>query len=146
MKPLILLAVLCFYATSSNAQLLKNLGEKAKQKIEQKAEQKVDKTIDDTVDGKKKTKTETSEGEVKVKTEDSETKVKTESKNPESLKAYSKYDFVQGEKIVSYEDFTRAEIGDFPTRWNTNGTAEIVTLNKKRRQMAEDRQEGIFPS
>lgn len=45
-----------------------------------------------------------------------------------SFEAYSKYDFVPGEKVVAVDDFTQDEIGDFPARWNTNGSGEVVTL------------------
>lgn len=51
------------------------------------------------------------------------------SNSSNSIQAYSKYDFVQGEKIIAVEDFQQANIGDFPTRWNTNGSAEVVTLS-----------------
>ncbi len=40
----------------------------------------------------------------------------------------SKFDFVSGEKVVAVEDFTQDAIGDFPAKWNTNGTGEVVTL------------------
>ena len=46
-----------------------------------------------------------------------------------SLQAYSKYDFLPGEKIIFYEDFSQDAVGDFPALWNTNGSAEIVTTN-----------------
>lgn len=44
------------------------------------------------------------------------------------LKAYSKFDFVPGEKIVATEDFAQDAVGDFPAKWNTNGTGEVVTI------------------
>ncbi|MBC7572357.1 MAG: OmpA family protein [Spirosoma sp.] len=47
---------------------------------------------------------------------------------PASLKAYSKFDFVAGEKIVAAEDFSQDAVGDFPAKWNTNGSAEVVTI------------------
>ena len=46
-----------------------------------------------------------------------------------SLQSYSKFDFVPGEKVVFYEDFTQDAIGDFPALWNTNGSGEVVTTN-----------------
>jgi OOP family OmpA-OmpF porin len=46
-----------------------------------------------------------------------------------SLQTYSKYDFVPGEKIIFYEDFSQDAVGDFPALWNTNGSGEIVTTN-----------------
>jgi OOP family OmpA-OmpF porin len=48
-----------------------------------------------------------------------------------SIKAYSKYDFVPGEKVIGFEDFSTGSIGDFPAGWNTNGSAEIVTVEGK---------------
>ncbi len=48
---------------------------------------------------------------------------------PASLKAYSKFDFVAGEKIVAAEDFSQDAVGDFPAKWNTNGSAEVVTID-----------------
>lgn len=48
-----------------------------------------------------------------------------------NIKAYSKYDFVPGEKVIGFEDFSNGSIGDFPAGWNTNGAAEIVTIDGK---------------
>ncbi|MCU0450522.1 MAG: OmpA family protein [Bernardetiaceae bacterium] len=48
--------------------------------------------------------------------------------NADSLKSYSKFDFVAGEKIVALEDFSQDAVGDFPAKWNTNGTGEVVTV------------------
>ena len=45
-----------------------------------------------------------------------------------AFEAYSKFDFVPGEKVVALEDFTQDAIGDFPAKWNTNGSGEVVTL------------------
>ncbi len=46
-----------------------------------------------------------------------------------ALEAYSKYDFIPGEKVIFFEDFSQDAIGDFPALWNTNGSAEVVTNN-----------------
>jgi OmpA-OmpF porin, OOP family len=48
---------------------------------------------------------------------------------PAKLESYSKYDFIPGEKVIFYEDFSQDAIGDFPALWNTNGSAEVVTTN-----------------
>ena len=137
MKKLILLFVAIVAITSVNGQILKRLGDRAKNKMEQKAGDKVDKSIDDAVDGKKKEKKEAEETTSTDNNNNSEETSTSSSSSPGSstepatLKVYSKYDFVPGEKVFAYEDFSTAEIGDFPTRWNTNGTGEVVTLNSK---------------
>ncbi len=45
------------------------------------------------------------------------------------LRAYSKFDFVPGDKVVAFEDFSQDAIGDFPDVWNTNSTGDVVSLN-----------------
>ncbi|MFD2570300.1 OmpA family protein [Spirosoma soli] len=52
-------------------------------------------------------------------------------KGPASLKSYSKFDFVPGEKVIVAEDFMQDAIGDFPAKWNSSGTGEIVTIDGK---------------
>ena len=42
----------------------------------------------------------------------------------------SKFDFIPGEKIIFYDDFTSEAIGDFPALWLTNGSGEIVTIEQ----------------
>jgi len=46
-----------------------------------------------------------------------------------SLESYSKYDFIPGEKVIFFDDFSQDAVGDFPALWNTNGSAEVVTTN-----------------
>jgi uncharacterized protein (TIGR02145 family) len=42
----------------------------------------------------------------------------------------SKYDFIPGEKVIFFDDFTSESVGDFPAQWLTNGSGEIVTSEK----------------
>jgi len=46
-----------------------------------------------------------------------------------SLQSYSQYDFVPGDKVILYEDFSQDAVGDFPALWTTNKSGEINTLN-----------------
>jgi hypothetical protein len=45
------------------------------------------------------------------------------------LKGYSKNDFVPGDKVLFFEDFSQDAIGDFPALWTTNGGGEVKTVN-----------------
>lgn len=56
----------------------------------------------------------------------------------------TKYDFVPGDKVIAYEDFSAAEIGDFPVKWNTNATAEVVTLNNRPGKWLKINKESVF--
>ena len=129
MKKILLLLIATTVVSITNGQVLKRLGDRAKNKVEQKAGDKVDKTIDDATSGKSKKGKTSEEKEGEVKNGDKETQ-DGGSQNP-TLKYNSKYDFVQGEKVVAFEDFSNTEIGDFPERWNTNSSAEVVTLEGK---------------
>jgi OmpA-OmpF porin, OOP family len=64
--------------------------------------------------------------------------------NAPSFAAYSKYDFVPGEKVVAADDFTQDEIGDFPARWNTNASGEIVTIAGKTGRWLKLTRAGFF--
>ncbi len=46
-----------------------------------------------------------------------------------SFASYSKFDFVPGEKLIFFDDFSQDNVGDFPAKWNTNGNGEVVTSN-----------------
>lgn len=41
------------------------------------------------------------------------------------VQSTTKYDFVPGDKVLFYEDFSQDAIGDFPTLWTTDGTGEV---------------------
>ena len=47
----------------------------------------------------------------------------------QKLESYTQYDFVPGEKILFFEDFSQDAIGDFPALWTSNGGGEVKTIN-----------------
>ena len=47
------------------------------------------------------------------------------------IKAFSKYDFVPGARVVALHDFLGDAVGDFPAGWNTNASGEVVTISGK---------------
>lgn len=118
MKKLMLLASMLAFAFLSQAQILK----KIKEKVDNKVNSTVEKKVDDAVNGKKDDNTNSNDN------------VGNDSKNtatPASLKTYSKYDFVPGERIIVFEDFMQDAVGDFPAKWNTNAAGEIKTIEGK---------------
>lgn len=118
------------------------VAENAKWKTEQKLNEKVDKAIDDVLDGKLFKKKPKANG---APLPDSSAKVVAEpvvapasglssaevAQEPSSFKAYSKYDFVSGEKVLYYDDFERVEAGDFPADFNTDASGEVMTVDGK---------------
>ena len=123
MKKIILLVSLLISFSLVEAQLIK--------KLKEKVDKKLDKSVDDATSGKKDEKGsgETSGGD------------KTE---PATMKTYSKYDFVPGERIIVFEDFMQDKVGDFPAKWNTNSAGEVVTVEGKTDQWFKITQKGVF--
>jgi outer membrane protein OmpA-like peptidoglycan-associated protein len=135
MKPILITCFLLLFGTLfAQAQFnpIERAKERAKQKAQQKLDQKVDETVDKTMDPAMDPKKKKKGGK-----DSTGTKSKEEMESPgnqkegkPSLETYSKFDFVPGEKVILFEDFTKDNIGDFPDKWNTNGSGEIVTVNK----------------
>ncbi len=57
------------------------------------------------------------------------TQSNNQNSQPATLQSYSKFDFVAGEKVIAFEDFSQDAVGDFPAKWNTNASGEVVTLS-----------------
>ncbi len=148
MKTLFYLMVMILFMTISvQAQI--DVKGKIKNATLNRANQKTDEAIDKGLDEAEEgvTKAVTNDKE-KEDSEEAETEDKDESSpdaeaenndNAEKdnvkkdaspkLESYSKYDFIPGEKVIFYEDFSQDAVGDFPALWNTNGSAEVVTTN-----------------
>lgn len=157
MKKLLLFIIAIATIHSLNAQFIKRMADRAKNRLEQKAGDKVDKGVDEATDVKKKEKKKTAESDDEEENEEvtsseenttSSSEVKEEKNaaagKPAALKAYSKYDFVPGDKVIAYEDFATTEIGDFPMRWNTNATGEVVTLSERDGKWLKINKEGVY--
>ena len=144
MKKIILLSFFIGFVFTVSAQL-KGVLDRAKQRVKDKATQKVNTTTDNTVDSayskseraaKEVVKDITTKDSTKKKTSDNSgsdnnnVSLNTTTEGPVSFKTYSKYDFVPGEKVIGFEDFSTGAIGDFPAGWNTNAAGEIVILEK----------------
>jgi len=144
MKYFILLIAFLFISVEAFPQF--DILKKVKDKVEEKTKQKVDETIDTTIDNATRNKDE------KQKTEGKETtgrnKENTNSGSTSTgegdLKSYSKYDFVPGDQVLFFEDFSSDKPGDFPALWNTNSSGEVVTLNNYPGQWFQPGIEGTF--
>lgn len=118
----IVLAVLPFVASAQ----LNGLMNKAKNKINQRVDNKVDREMDkmlDEAEGKepapapaKNSTAQTTNGE-------------EETPKTETVKAFSRFDFVPGERIIYTEDFAQDAVGELPLTWNSSGKGEVMTLN-----------------
>ncbi len=147
MKKILLVCCAMVFAlfVSAQSNLLERAKErarlKAQQKIDQKVDQSVDKVMDPALDPKKKGKT-TKNSKDSTGNTDGNSSSSSKGGNS-SLETYSKFDFVPGEKVVMFEDFTKDNIGDFPDKWNTNGSGEVVTVNKSTSRFLVTRKEVV---
>lgn len=131
-----------------------DIKEKIKNESTNRAEKSIDEKIDNTLDKlekgigsvfKKKAKPikDDEVSESKVEKEDSSAKKKKSAseekdkssddkpikENKKKLESYTQYDFVPGDKILYFDDFSQDAIGDFPANWTSNGSGEISTVN-----------------
>ena len=46
-----------------------------------------------------------------------------------NFQSFSKYDFIPGDSILYFEDFSQDAIGELPALWTTNGGGEVKTVS-----------------
>ncbi len=125
------LAVAVFFISQQSAAQILNPKKILERKANRTIEKKTDQALDSLFDKKDKPKEEPPKAEPPkpVPAENPEPAVKETKDTVPTLQTYSKYDFVPGEKVIFFDDFSQDNPGDFPALWNTNGSAEVVTSN-----------------
>lgn len=133
---ILFLFIFCFGFINLDAQI--NLKDKLKRQTNNRANQRVDQGINKGLNAvengvkdlfKKKSPTDAKADSIKANNQAAGSAVKSAKDATPLLAAYSKFDFVPGEKVIFYDDFTAENIGDFPVQWNTTGSGEVVTTN-----------------
>ncbi|SOE21051.1 OmpA family protein [Spirosomataceae bacterium TFI 002] len=168
-KAFVFVILLSFTASILNAQIY-DPKETAKRKVNDRANNKIDQGIDKGLDKieegigsifKKKEKAPKEEkqstSEVKEasnsgwskepaqqSTAPNDDKPKANSNDQPKFNANSKFDFVPGEIVIGFDDFSETTVGDFPLGWNTNASAEIVTFNDSPEKWLFMSQDGFF--
>ncbi|MEO5910320.1 MAG: OmpA family protein [Pelobium sp.] len=144
-----------FAQESIKEKLARKLKEAKDRKIEKtidnvlnKSEEKLDKTINGALSEKEKTQKDSVE-----KTKPSKTSAVSSNSNQAQagkpadamkITATSKFDFIPGEKVLYYDDFSTTSLGDFPLGWNTNSSAEIVNLSGSNDKWLSITKDGYF--
>ncbi|MEA5046915.1 MAG: hypothetical protein VB075_20410, partial [Petrimonas sp.] len=141
-KVLILLGFCLLFNTQADAQKwLNKLGNAAKdaaknaveRRVEQKAEEVTEKAMDKAEesvtkeDKNKKSASNEEEEEGAIVTEEKGENMAANTS--QKLTGTSQYDFVPGDQILFYDDFSQDAIGDFPALWTTNGSGEVKSVN-----------------
>ncbi len=138
MKPVVrLILFLCFVFLSQEAHAQFDIEKKIKKKVEKKLEKEVDKTIDKGIEETEKAIKNGGENEKKEDESDKRTEEDNPTNDPqtnsgsekpsdnttvqETLKVWSKYDFVSGEKVIFEDNLEGEKHGEFPSKWNLLG-------------------------
>lgn len=134
--------LVCFVLLTGTSTAQINLRDKIKNQTNNRANNKADQGIDKSLDKveesignlfKKDKKEEDQQEPAKEpntgqQPTDPQNQAKPAAATP-SLQTYSKYDFIPGEKVMFFDDFTETAVGDFPANWNTTASGEVVTNN-----------------
>ena len=131
MKKIFFLFSLCTIIQAANGQVLKKVTDRVKNRVDNNANNKVNNTVDKTVDDAMNPNKNKDNNSGDPNANADATKNNGSGSGPATLKTYSKYDFVPGEKIIVFEDFAQDAVGDFPDKWNTNAAGEVMTIEGK---------------
>jgi len=117
---LLILQATCF--ASYGQGFLKGLAEKASRAGQDLIIKKGTKKVEKVIDGPMANQTKPNANET-VKTD-----AAAMTTSSSEIKSYSKFDFIPGEKLLLLDNFAQDVIGEFPLKWFTTGSAEIVKL------------------
>ncbi|MEX0272847.1 MAG: OmpA family protein [Flavobacteriaceae bacterium] len=135
---------------TTQAQFLKKLGKKAEEaakrtverRVEKETQEKTDQALDSILEPKQKKKktpdmredspSQGSNGKTNDAPMGDDAPTNTTSDKDKPIEIYSKFDFVPGDKILFFDDLKNDFVGDFPSKWDTNGGGEVVMINNEK--------------
>ncbi len=144
-----------FFSASLQGQILKKLGKRAERAVERTVENRVDREASKKTDavldsilepGSKKPTSNpqidsplppSDQGNHGNTGDNSGNGTKVAQGTAKTIQVYSKFDYVPGDKPLFFDDFSNDFIGDFPSKWDTNGSGEVVTINESSEKWLE---------
>jgi|WetSurMetagenome_2_1015567.scaffolds.fasta_scaffold11579_4 OmpA-OmpF porin, OOP family len=139
----VMLILISLPLSAQKIDIQKKLESKAIERANQKVDEGIDAGLDAVEQGVKDAATEEGEEEKSEEktenqpdaerneedqTEDTDAP-KTKENGTPTLAAYSKYDFIPGQKVIFFDDFSQDAVGDFPALWNTDASGEVMNVN-----------------
>ena len=124
----------------AEAQILNKLKKKAEnaatRKLEKKTEEETNKAMDTILgNGKQNPKTDSPNANNSGNSQNpSNPQTSQNAEDQEVVEMYSKSDWVAGENVILFEDFSKDPMGDFPQLWDGNASAEVITLSNNENQ------------
>ncbi len=146
MKKLIIYFLICFInflplCLNAQINIKDKVTESANNRANSRVDQGVEKGMDAVEDGVKSLFTKKSKKSAKKDNKENQTDQQITDKQTAdrqdavvqskevSLQSYTNYDFIPGDKVLFFEDFSQDAIGDFPALWTSNGSGEVKTVN-----------------
>ena len=136
-RGLLFFSLILFTIPASHGQILKKLKKRAEKaaertverRVEQETAKKTDAVLDSILEPGKGGEP-AMDSIVNPETNPEKQKGPVAARAPESgsLEVYSKFDFVPGNELMFFDDFSQDFIGDFPSKWDTDGSGEIVRM------------------
>jgi OmpA-OmpF porin, OOP family len=132
-KFILLLMASFFFMSSGIAYSQFNIGRRienaAKSRVNNKIDQGINKGLNSIEESVTKKKTNKADSIKAAEAQKNSNKQSNSVSNNPSLQSYSKYDFIAGDKVLFFEDFSQDAVGDFPALWTTDVAGEVNTLN-----------------
>ena len=111
------------FTQTTPAQIFDKIKKETEKTIKKEAEKQIENDKKSTENEKDSTKSKD------VKDNKVDESVTKETENNTQFSSSSKYDFIPGENVIFYDDFSQDAVGDFPALWTTNAPGEINTLS-----------------
>jgi len=118
------LVLLISFTYTSQAQIL----DKLKKKTEDKIIKETEKQLEGNDDTKKEDEEKSDDNQQNPTNDVNNSGTKEIQDNPK-FQVNSKYDFIPGDKVLLFEDFSQDAVGDFPALWTTDVAGEINTVS-----------------
>lgn len=145
MKTFFTILLVCT-TTLSNAQFLDKLGDRAARAVERTVERRVesettkstDRVLDTIVESPKKEREREKKRRKRRKKKSNgnviggdkpDSQQQSGNQSQPIYNISSSFDFAPGNTVFFEDSFSRDNTGDFPAKWDTNGSGEIVTVN-----------------
>jgi len=128
-RPGILVAIVVLLSAASLPALSEaGLGDSIKKKASDKANKTADDAINKKTDDPKDADAKTASADEPAASDGA-----AKGEEPAVSAVSTKFDFVPGDKVLLFDDFSEDELGDFPTHWKLNaGTVETAEMGGER--------------
>lgn len=130
MKNLLFVFVLSLLLCSiqiTDAQIFDKIKKETEKVIKKETQKPPDVKKEEPKTEEVKTNDETNNSDVVNKTDEEKTSQKPQ-EDPK-FSSSTQYDFVPGDKVIFFDDFSQDAVGDFPALWTGNSAGEINTIN-----------------